>query len=256
MQVVILCGGQGTRAYPVTAAIPKAMMAVAGTPIVEQVMSIYAGHGFDEFILSTGYLKEQIEHYVRTAHLPWKVTCIDTGEATDTGDRIWNLRHLLRGPFHATYCDGLADIDLHALTERHMKHGDIATVTAVPMRSQYGILLSDDDGRVTGFREKPVLKQYWINAGFFVFQPRVFERWRGANLERDVLPELASAGDLHVYRHEGFWRSMDTYKEQMELDSIWAPYANKLRNGDAAMGATLNGKPSEALAAGEILHGS
>ncbi|HEX2034030.1 MAG TPA: sugar phosphate nucleotidyltransferase [Chloroflexota bacterium] len=228
MQVVILCGGQGTRAYPYTQKIPKALMTVGGVPIVEQVMRIYAAHGFREFILSCGYLKEAIfEHFEasRVRQLGWDVQCVDTGATADTGDRIYKLRHLLRPTFLATYCDGLGDVDLQALVAFHHQHGGLATLTAAPLRSQYGLIYSDGNSRVTGFDEKPVLPDFWINGGFFVFERAVFDGWEGHNLEKDILPTLAARGELHLYRHRGFWRSMDTYKDQQELNALWAPYA-------------------------------
>lgn len=227
MQVVILCGGKGTRAYPYTQDIPKALMRVNGLTIVENVIQIYAAQGFREFILSCGYLKEKIIDHFSQHREDWNVTCVDTGEDVDTGDRIWNLRHLLGPVFHATYCDGLGDIDLEALQRFHEEHGGLATVTAVPLRSQYGVLYPDSDGRVIGFEEKPVLHKYWINGGFFVFNREVFNFWEGQNLEKDVLPELSRRGHLHMHKHFGFWRSMDTYKDQQELEALWTPIAER-----------------------------
>ncbi len=228
MPVVILCGGRGTRAYPHTQTIPKALMPIAGIPIVEQVMRIYAAQGFREFILSCGYLKELVIDYFRTPHGNWDVTCVDTGDDADTGDRLYRLRHLLDRSFHATYCDGLGDVDLAALVGFHRSHGKSATVTAAPLRSQYGLIYADDEDRVTGFDEKPILPNFWINGGFFVFEPDIFEYWQGHNLEREVLPALTRHKQLHVYRHRGFWHSMDTYKDQQELDRLWMPYAERL----------------------------
>lgn len=225
MQAVILCGGKGTRAYPQTREVPKALMQIAGMAIVERVMRIYAADGFHEFVLSCGYLKEAIMDHFSHPRGDWDVVCVDTGEDADTGDRVWNLRHHLRSSFHVTYCDGLGDVDISSLQDFHVSHGDLATVTAVPLRSQYGILHSDGDGRVVGFEEKPILAEYWVNGGFFVFDGRVFDHWQGHNLEREVLPELAKHGHLHLYRHRGFWRSMDTYKDQQELDKVWPAYA-------------------------------
>lgn len=227
MQVVILCGGRGTRAYPYTQVLPKALMPINGLPIVEQVMRIYAAHGCRDFILSCGYLKELIIEYFREPPAEWNVTCIDTGDDADTGDRLYRLRDLLRDTFHATYCDGLGDVDLQSLLQFHQKHGALATVTAAPLRSQYGLIYSDGDNRVVGFDEKPVLPDFWINGGFFVFDHDVFDSWHGHNLEREVLPRLARAGQLHMYRHRGFWHSMDTYKDQQELDRLWAPLAER-----------------------------
>jgi glucose-1-phosphate cytidylyltransferase len=226
MKVLILCGGQGTRAYPTTQHIPKALMPIGGLPIVEHVMRIYAAHGYRDFVLACGYLKEQlIQHF--QAHTPpgWTVTCLDTGDSTDTGARIFACRDLLTPTFHATYCDGVGDVDIPALVEHHHRHGAAATMTTVPLRSQYGLVWFDDMGQVSHFEEKPVIPDRWINAGFFVFNQQVFANWHGANLERDVLPTLAMKRELFTYQHRGFWRSMDTYKDQQELNGLWAPYA-------------------------------
>jgi glucose-1-phosphate cytidylyltransferase len=228
MQVVILCGGKGTRAYPHTQEIPKALMRIGDSSILEQVMRIYTSHGYKDFILSCGYLKEAILEHFERPRGDWRVQCVDTGEESDTGERIWRLRQMLEPTFFATYCDGLADIDLDALLEFHQSHGGTATVTAVPLRSQYGILHLDGNSRVTGFEEKPILRNYLINGGFFVFNRQVFENWQGKNLEQEVLPHLAEKGLLYMYRHDGFWRSMDTYKDQQELNGLWAPYAEGL----------------------------
>jgi len=232
MKVVILCGGLGTRAYPFTKRIPKALMPVAGRPIVEQVMRIYADQGFDEFILSVGYLWRDISRYFR-ATSRWNVEIVHTGDTTDTGGRLRGCLDRVGTHFHATYCDGLGDVDLRALSRAHLERGG-ATMTTVQLRSQYGIVLSDDVGRIVGFQEKPVLPDYWINAGYFVFERDVFADTPGENLERDVLPALASRQALHVHRHRGFWRSMDTFKDQQELDELWMPHSSELvlRLGD------------------------
>ncbi len=233
MNVVILCGGLGTRAYPYTQRMPKALMPVGEVPIVEQVMRIYAAFGYRDFVLSLGYMKEQIVDYFRhrSRKLGWNVLCVDTGETTDTGGRILGCRRYLTPTFHATYCDGLGDVDLDALVRFHDEHPAAATMTTFPLRSQYGLVYADDRGRVTHFDEKPVLPDKLINAGFFVFDQRAFDRWQGSNLERDVLPALADDGELFIYRHSGFWRSMDTHKDQQELTGLWAPYAVRYANG-------------------------
>ncbi len=227
MSVVILCGGQGTRAYPYTTQIPKALMTVDEVPIVEQVMRIYRRFGYRRFVLSVGHLKEQIiEHFGRgDRDDDWDVTCVDTGEHTDTGGRILGCRDYLSPVFHATYCDGLGDIDLDELLEAHFTHGGLATMTTVPLRSQYGLVHFDANNLVTHFEEKPVLADRWINAGFFVFDRQVFDLWEGDNLEREVLPALSERHTLHTYLHGGFWRSMDTHKDQLELSQLWRAYA-------------------------------
>jgi glucose-1-phosphate cytidylyltransferase len=237
MNVVILCGGQGTRAYPYTKRMPKALMPVGEVPIVEQVMRIYAAFGYWDFVLSVGYLKEQIVEYSEKAEHRngWRVRCIDTGETTDTGGRISGVRDYVTRTFHATYCDGLGDVDLDALVRFHDQHNNLATMTTVPLRSQYGIVGFEEDGRVVRFEEKPVIYDRWINAGFFIFDSRAFDDWRGGNLEREVLPHLAENGHLYVYQHTGFWRSMDTQKDQQELTPLWREhgvrYQDILSNG-------------------------
>lgn len=224
MNVVILCGGQGTRAYPYTQKMPKALMQVGDAPIVEQVMRIYASFGYWDFILSVGYLKEQIIEYFADAsnRHGWRVTCVDTGDTTDTGGRILGVKDYVTPTFHATYCDGLGDVDLDELVRFHEEHGGDSTMTAVRLRSQYGIVgFEEGSGRVTHFEEKPVIPDRWINAGFFVFDDAVFDRWQGTNLERDVLPGLADENQLYIYQHTKFWRSMDTHKDQQELTPLW-----------------------------------
>ena len=227
MKVVILCGGQGTRAYPYSRRVPKALMPVAGLPIVEQVMRIYARHGHDQFVLALGHLKEDIVKYFR-GRPQWNVECVDTGAESDTGERVRRCLPYAGDRFFATYCDGLGDVDLSALESFHTAHGDGATLTAAPLRSQYGILRFDSDDRITEFVEKPVLPEHWINAGFFVFERDAIADVPGDNLERDLLPRLAAEGRLRVYRHPGFWRSMDTYKDQVELSGLWGPLDRQL----------------------------
>ena len=220
MQVVILAGGSGTRAYPFTEYLPKPMMPVGGRPIIMQVMEIYARQGIRDFILSVGYRKEVIQDYFEGRQLDWRVEIVDTGAATDTGGRIWNLRDRLGPTFMATYADGLSDVDLGDLLAFHRGSGALATLTAVPLRSQYGTVVADAEERVTDFREKPVLREHWINAGYFVMERGVFDHWRGENLERDVFPGLLPERHLACYRHDGFFKSMDTYKDQQEIEAM------------------------------------
>jgi glucose-1-phosphate cytidylyltransferase len=221
MQVVILAGGRGTRAYPYTDYLPKPMMPVCGKPILARVMEIFASQGHLDFIISVGYRKEIIFDYFATPRFNWRVTIVDTGADTDTGGRIRKCAHLLTEPFFATYSDGLCDVNLARLVQFHDQHDGVATVTSVPLVSQYGTIEADDDGRVMAFREKPILRKHWINAGFFVMDPRVFDTWQGENLEREVLPALQRDGLLFTYRHDGFFKSMDTHKDQQELEAIF-----------------------------------
>jgi glucose-1-phosphate cytidylyltransferase len=217
---VILCGGRGTRAYPATETLPKPLLRLDGVPIVEHVIGIYARRGCARFVLATGYLGDRLAHHFSASHPAGEVVCVDTGLDTPTAERLRRcLPHTGGRAFLATYSDGLGDVDLDALIRRHQEHGRAATVTAVPLPSPYGTLDIDDSGRIIGFKEKPRLHDHWINAGFFVLEPRALEA-PGGDLEREVLPALARAGELHVHRHTGFWRSLDTLKDQLELDEL------------------------------------
>jgi glucose-1-phosphate cytidylyltransferase len=220
MQVVILAGGRGTRAYPFTEYLPKPMMPVGGKPILLQIMNLFAAQGHNEFILSIGHRKEVILDYFAGRSSNLDITIVDTGEDTDTAGRIHHCRHLLRDQFMATYGDGLSDVPINRLIDFHNGHGGLVTLTSVPLVSQYGTVDFDDTQRVTGFREKPKLRQHWINAGFFVMNKAVFDRWDGNNLEREVFPRLVRDGMLYTYRHDGFFKSMDTYKDQQELEEV------------------------------------
>ena len=145
---------------------------------------------------------------------------MDTGDDTDTGGRILGCRHLLGERFFATYADGLSDVDLGSLLRFHESHEGLATITSVPLKSQYGTLETNDSGQVQSFREKPTLREHWINAGFFVMDRGVFDHWEGDNLEREVFPQLAQGGYVYSYRHEGFFKSMDSYKDQQEFETL------------------------------------
>lgn len=220
MKVVILCGGKGTRSYPFTEYFPKVMMPVNGTPIIVHLMRIYASQGFTQFVLAGGHRIEMLYDYFSGRFQEWDVQIVDTGSESDTGDRIARCAEHVGERFFATYGDGLGDVDLHALAASHERSGSIATLTTVPLRSQYGLVVFDGDNKVRRFEEKPLIQDYWINAGFFVFDKRALREWHGHNLEQDVLPEFARRGLLHVQRHTGFWKSMDTSKDQQEMENL------------------------------------
>jgi len=225
LTVVILCGGRGTRLQEHTQSIPKPLVEIGGRPIVWHVVQLYVAQGFRRFLLCTGYKGELIERFA--AAEPWPdgvtVTCLDTGLDTPTGGRaLAAVRMLGEQPFCLTYADGVADVDLHALLAAHRAHGDLATVTVVRPELQFGVAQLDGDDRVTGFREKPQAEQ-WVNGGFFVFEPAV-RRYLAQDsvLEREPLQRLAADGQLRAFRHEGFWDCMDTYKDAVLLNDLWA----------------------------------
>ncbi len=247
LPVVILCGGQGTRMQGAVST-KKELVQVGGRPILWHVMKIYAAYGHTRFILTLGHEAEAIKRYFLeyepmtcdfTVQLgrsgtvsydrsdaveEWEVTLADTGLETEKGSRIRRVaRYIDTTTFFVTYGDGVGDVDLDALLAFHCEHGRLATVTGVRPRSQYGILQIDDTGQVTGFGEKPQL-DHWINAGFMVFERGMLKYLADddqVDLEREALPRLAADGQLMIYRHTGFWRSMDTFKEALELDTVW-----------------------------------
>jgi glucose-1-phosphate cytidylyltransferase len=224
MTVAILCGGRGTRLREHTESIPKALVEIGGQPILWHVISIYAAQGYQRFLLSTGYLGDQIERWV--IDTPWPggvdIECVDTGLDTPTGGRVRKLEeHLGDEPFCATYADGVADIDLAALAEAHRDAGAEATVTVVRPTLQFGVADVAHDGRVRAFVEKPRLER-WINGGFFCFEPGALSYIREDSvLEREPLELLAADGELNAYRHEGYWDCMDTYKDAVLLNDLW-----------------------------------
>ena len=205
--------------------MPKALVEIGGRPILWHVIEIYAAQGFTRFVLATGYLGEMIEEFAEAERWPEgiSVECADTGLDTPTGGRIALLADRLDGEtFCATYADGVADVDLGALLEYHRAHGALATVTAVRPHLQWGVVELDDDGLVGGFVEKP-RSEHWINGGFFCFQPGALG-YLGPDsvLEREPLARLAADGQLRAFRHEGFWDCMDTYKDAVILNDLWA----------------------------------
>jgi glucose-1-phosphate cytidylyltransferase len=220
MRTLILCGGTGTRAYPHTLEVPKPLMQVGDRPILLHLMEIYAQQGFDDFILSAGYRADLVVEFASALDASWRVEVIDTGLGTGTAGRILGCASALGPTTMVTYGDGLGDVNLRQLLAFHASHAGAVTVTAVPLPSPYGTIEWDEEGRVQRFLEKPRLSDHWINAGFFVMDKRALHYWNGDDLERDVLPALAAAGELFVYTHHGFWKSMDTYKDALELSAL------------------------------------
>lgn len=245
MKAVILAGGMGTRLAEETEIKPKPMVEIGGRPILWHIMKTYAHHGIDEFLIALGYKGNAIKRFfleyyslngsmtLQLAHgqvkrhgkqcEDWTVHLIDTGIDTQTGGRLKRLQpHLQDGTFMLTYGDGVSDVDLQALLRFHRSHGRIATVTAVRPPARFGGLVFDGDLAVS-FAEKPQIGEGWINGGFFVFEPQVFEYLEGdgTNLEADTLPRLAADRQLGAYRHKGFWQCMDTLREKRFLESIW-----------------------------------
>ena len=232
---VILCGGRGTRLH---GDIPKPLVEVGGLPMVWHVASLLGAQGIERVLLLTGYRAELVAAFAAAA--PWPeglaVECLDTGPDTPTGGRVLAAAGRLGGRrFLLAYGDGVADVDLGALAGRHAAAGALATMTVVRPELPFGVALLGAGDRVTGFHEKPRAEQ-WVNAGFFVLEPEVHAYLEpGSTLEREPLEALAAAGRLAAYRHEGFWACMDTYKDALALNELWAagraPWAAPVPNG-------------------------
>lgn len=247
MKVVILAGGLGTRLSEETAVRPKPMVEIGGKPILWHIMKIYSSYGLNDFIICCGYkgyiIKEYFANYfmhmsditfdmtnnAMRVHQqkaePWNVTLVHTGDDSMTGGRLRHVREFLDGEeaFCLTYGDGVADIDIGALIAFHKAHNREATITAVQPPGRYGALLMEEDS-VTGFVEKPRGDGGWINGGFFVLSPKCIDRVKGDSTvwEETPLTGLARDGDLCAYKHHGFWQPMDTLRDKMQLDKMWA----------------------------------
>jgi glucose-1-phosphate cytidylyltransferase len=218
--VVILCGGKGTRMRSGGEVVPKPLVEIGGRPVLWHVMSLYAGQGFDRFLLLTGNSHGAVERFAGT--LEWDVTCLETGAETPTGGRVHRARERLGGgTFCLTYADGVADIDLRSLLDFHAESGGAATITVVRPANPWGVARLGEGGRVDGFQEKPRLDS-WVNGGFMVMEPRALESIGPDDvLERQPLEQLAGAGELYAFQHEGFWDCMDTYKDTLLLNELW-----------------------------------
>jgi glucose-1-phosphate cytidylyltransferase len=248
MKAVILCGGQGTRLREETEYRPKPLVDVGGRPILWHIMKLYSHYGFNDFVCCLGYRANMIKEYFLNyeamnndfticlgerhkvcyhgAHdeQDFQVTLVDTGVNTMTGGRVKRVqRHTEGGRFLVTYGDGIADVDVRKVIEFHESHGKMATLTAVRPVSRFGVVDLGDGGDIRRFDEKPQIDG-WINAGFFVFEPGVFDYLEGDEtiLEREPLERLAAEGQLMAYRHDGFFFAMDTYRDYMALNEIWS----------------------------------
>jgi glucose-1-phosphate cytidylyltransferase len=223
--VVILCGGRGTRLQEHSHAVPKPLIEVGGRPIVWHVIQMYLAHGFSRFLLLAGYLAEQVEAFAAAAAWPAdvQITCLDTGTDTPTGERLRRAASSLGGEsFCLAYADGVADIDLARLLEDHREHGRTATMAVVQPRLPFGVAHLDGNDSVLGFSEKP-RSELWVNAGFFCFEPEAIDALEsGSTLEREPLERLAAAGQLRAFHHSGFWECMDTHKDWITLNELWA----------------------------------
>jgi glucose-1-phosphate cytidylyltransferase len=239
--VVILCGGRGTRLRERTESVPKALVEIGGRPILWHVIQIYAAQGFERFLLATGYMGEAVAEFAAAERWPAgvRVEAFDTGLDTPTGGRIAALGPRFGGEsFCATYADGVADVDLGALLDFHRAGRGLATMTVVRPHLQWGVAELGEGDRVEGFVEKP-RSERWINGGFLCFEAGALG-YIGTDsvLEREPLQSLAAAGELGAYRHDGFWDCMDTYKDAVVLNDLWASGEAPWQVWDASTVAT------------------
>lgn len=239
MKTVILCGGRGTRLGEHGATMPKALIEIGGRPILWHLLKTYTHYGLNDFVLCLGYLGENIKNYFQQFADADKridlgdgdictIEFVDTGLDTNTGGRVRAIEKFIdEETFCVTYGDGLADINIGALIDFHASHGKLATLTAVHPHSNFGIMKVDEaSSAVVEFQEKPRLKE-WINGGFFVFNRQVFDYIEdNAILEREPLEKLATQRELIAYKHLGFWKCMDTLKDNMEFNEIWKSSAD------------------------------
>lgn len=247
MKVVILAGGYGTRISEESVLKPKPMVEIGGKPILWHIMKSYAAYGYTEFIICAGYKQDIIKQYFFDYYLhnsdvsfdldtntmqvlssrveSWKVTVMDTGLATMTGGRIKRVREAIGNEaFMLTYGDGLSNIDFNELERFHKEHRKTLTMSGYNVGQQFGVLDVDEQGVVTGFREKQDLDGSMINIGFMVCEPEVFDIIEGDDtvFEKEPLETLARAGQLQSRQHKGFWKCMDTLRDKQQLEKLWA----------------------------------
>lgn len=223
MKVVILCGGKGERLIEHTETIPKPLVEIGGKPIVWHIMKLYSHYGYNDFVLCLGYKgKMIIDFFKEHENKNWNMEFVDTGAETNTGGRIKKIEHRIdTEDFLVTYADGVSDINIKETIEFHKNHGKAATMTCVNLRSNFGIVGIGKDKLVTGFNEKPFMDM-WINAGFFVFNKKVFNYLdENSVLEQEPMKKLAADSELVAYNYEGFWECMDTYKDTRILNEMY-----------------------------------
>lgn len=249
MKIVILCGGQGTRLHEETVFRPKPMVEIGQRPILWHIMKTYAHYGFDDFALALGYKGEMIKDYfvcyeimtsdvtvelgkpektvaiVRHEEQGWRITMADTGQNALKGARLKKIEKYVDGnTFMATYGDGVANVNIAELLAFHESHGKLATVTGISSTSRFGELRTEGD-KVTSFMEKPDNHDTYISGGFFVFGRRVFDYLNDSDdcdLESGPLEQIARDGELMIYKHRGFWACMDTLRDTVYLNDLWA----------------------------------
>ena len=233
MKTIILAGGKGVR---YDADKPKALAMIGNKPIIHHLLDIYSTQGYNDFIIVLGWKQESIIEYLSSISNNYNITLVDTGQESHTAKRLKLIEHYIPKEdenFFCTYVDGLANIDLNRLQVRHMTHKKIATLTSVKPTNQFGVLVFDECENIVRFQEKPKMLQ-WINGGFFIFNKKILnyiDLNKNEELEKDILTKLASNGELGSYKHEGFWETLNTPKDEIVLNELYRKrtlYNNKL----------------------------
>lgn len=222
MKTVILAGGLGSRISEETEIKPKPMLEIGGKPILWHIMKIYSFYGINDFIICCGYKGDKIEEYFLENEESWNVSCVDTGLETMTGGRLKRVQKLIDDTFCFTYGDTLNDLNIKKLIRFHKEQGRLGTVTACKPPEKYGIL-EIKEGEVISFEEKPMKREVWVNGGFFVLEPDIFDYIKKDSTiwEKEPMKKLTKNNQLSAYKHYGFYRHMDTTKEKNILNELW-----------------------------------
>ena len=222
MKAVILAGGLGSRIYEETKSKPKPMVEIGGKPIIWHIMKIYSFYGINDFIICCGYKGEKIKEYFTENNENWNVSCIDTGLETMTGGRLKRVQNLIDDTFCLTYGDTVNDLNIEELIRFHKKENRLATVTSCIPPEKYGVL-EIKENKVISFKEKPPMKEVWVNGGFFVLEPQIFDYLQNDSTiwEKEPMESLVKNNQLSAYKHDGFYQHMDTVKEKNLLNKLW-----------------------------------
>ena len=224
MEVVVLCGGKGTRMYPKTEEVPKPLLHIGDRPILWHIMKVYSKYGHKDFILLLGFKGEMLKEYFskpENVEPDWNITFLDTGENTGKGDRIRMAKDCIKGDkFLLAYGDDLCNVDINDTIKFHEQNNKMVTITSIKLMSPFGIIETDDNGTVKKFKEKPVL-DHWISGGYMVVDKKIMNHIEPGKDETDAFDKLAKEGLVQAYKHEGFWKTMNTIKDMQSMTALW-----------------------------------
>ena len=226
--VVILAGGFGTRIADVKKRIPKGLVKIGNYPIIHHIIKIFKSYGYKKFIICTGYKKNEMRKYFYTnkknqTYKDLDIDIVYTGLNSNTGLRIRKINNKIQNIFFLTYCDGLIDLDLKKLMDIYLKRKKLGVMTVINPKSRFGIVSMNKNNIIKNFDEKKILKNLWVNAGFYIFNKKIFNYLKGKNpiFESEILKKVSKEKKLVAYKHNGFWKCMDTIKDKIELDELW-----------------------------------